>query len=345
MAKNIAIYSIALVFSLFLALRASNKKNDIKELSKVWFSTSEKLLEVVSYKEKDTAVFLKPLSNIGEYWLDFEGPEDNAAKVRLEKLKAKKAGKKFDSEQYKPKIEKIGFKASDVIQYFIEFVTRLKAVRVIGSKDSLNPSDFGIEEGGPLFSIKTTDGKSLNLQLGKKSYGSSNIYALDLDRNEVILIPEFQLSKIQKPRKKLFESKTLNLNFEDVKTARANVKGQEKKWLMKGENKNSTKYWYDDRAGGEKSTVMSTWMYELRRVKVERYSTPEERVHLSSLEPSGEIYFDEGKASSEKFVFIIKNNEKGKPEYWVKSNFTTVFAKVKSRNFKKFEDQMAKIFP
>lgn len=349
MLKNIALYSVLLLVALVAAFFTSERKDDVKNLSKVWFSTdAEQIKEVVYRNDKtNTTVTLKPLNKSGkDYWFTYVGPEDNSGAIRVAKLKAKKAGKPFDPTKFVPKQETMDFKANNAIEFFIEFVSRLKALRVIGPKDKLDLASYGLTPDNPVMTIATKDGKTLKLQVGAKSYGSDKVYALDLSSNEVILISNFQVRKIKDPRKRLFENRVVDLNFDEVKTATATVGKVSKSFEMKGKTPTSTKFWFPAGTSTARSEDMSAWMYDLRRLQVTAYASQEQRLQIESMPIVFTLTFDKGMATEETVVLRkTTNSASKKPVFWVKSKFLTTYAKAKTHQVEKMLRAMSKLFP
>lgn len=349
MLKNIALYSGLLLVALVMAFFTSERKNDVKNLSKVWFSSDAAQIEKVVYRydKTDTTVTMTPMDKSGkDFWFTYVGPEDNSGAIRVAKLKASRAGKPFDPKAFVPKQETRSFKANSAIEFFVEFVTRLKALRVIGKKDKLDLESYGLTAENPVMTITTKDGKSLKLQIGAKSYGSDKVYALDLATDEVILVSNFQIRKIQDPRKRLFENKVINLDFDEVKTATAIVGDTTKSFEMKGKTPTATKYWYPAGTSTKRSEDMSAWMYDLRRVQITEYASQEQRLQLESLPKVFTLLFDRGLPSEESVIVRRTVDPKTKkPVFWIKSKFLTTYAKAKTHQVEKMLRTMAKIFP
>lgn len=353
MLKNIALYSGILLVALGLAFMTSERKDDLKALSKVWFSTDAQKIEKVVYRDDktDTTVTMTPLTQAGgtkgkDFWFRYVGPEDNSGAIRVAKLKAARAGKAFDPKSFVPKQETLAFKANSAIEFFVEFITRLKALRVIGKKGDLDLASYGLSADNPTLTITAAGGKTLQLKVGAKSYGSDKVYALDTATDEVILISNFQVRKIQDPRKRLFENKVIALDFEEVKTATATVDKISKSFVMRGKTPTATKYWYPAGTGTSRSEAMGGWMFDLRRVQVTHYATQQERLGIEALPVVFTLQFDRGLAGEET-VTLRKGVDTAtkKPIYWVKSRFLTTYAKAKTHQVEKMLRAMAKVFP
>lgn len=352
MVKDITLYSVLLLAALGLAFATSERKDDVKALSKVWFSTDAEQIEKVVYRDDktDTTVTMTPIEAGGtkgkDFWFKYVGPEDNSGAIRVAKLKANRAGKKFDPKAFVPKQETVAFKANSAIEFFVEFLTRLKALRVIGKKADLDLASYGLSEDNPSMTITTKDGKTLTLKVGAKSYGSDKVYALDTATDDVILISHFQVRKIKDPRKRLFENKVINVDFDEVKTATATVGKTSKSFVMRGKTPNATKYWYPAGTSTARSEGMSGWMFDLRRVQVAHYATREERLKIESLPVVFTLQFDRGLPSAESVTLRQGVDEKTKkPVFWVKSKFLTTYAKAKTHQVEKMLRAMAKVFP
>lgn len=349
MLKNIALYSGILLAALTLAFFTSERKDDVKNLSKVWFSTDAAQIEKVVYRDDktDTTVTMTPIDKAGkDFWFSYVGPEDNSGAIRVAKLKATRAGKPFDPKKFVPKQETRNFKANSAIEFFVEFITRLKALRVIGKKADLDMASYGLTPENPTMTITTKDGKKLTLQIGGKSYGSDKLYALDTATDEVILVSNFQIRKIKDPRRKLFENKVIGLDFNEVKTATATVGKVSKSFEMKGKTATSTKFWFPAGTSTARSEDMSAWMYDLRRVQVTEYASQEQRLRIESLPVVFTLVFDRGLPSEETVVLRRDTNpETKKPVFWVKSKFLTTYAKAKTHQVEKMQRIVAKIFP
>lgn len=352
MLKNIALYSGILLVALALAFVSSERKDDLKALSKVWFSTdAEKIAKVVYRDDKtDTTVTMTPLADGGvkgkDFWFRYVGPEDNSGAIRVAKLKASRAGKKFDPKTFVPKQETLAFKANSAIEFFVEFIVRLKALRVIGPKADLDLASYGLAADNPTLTITTTDGKTLSLKIGAKSYGSDKVYALDTKTDEVILISNFQVRKIQDPRKRLFENMAIRLDFDEVKTATATVGKTTKSFEMKGKTPTSTKYWFPAGTSTARSEAMGAWMFDLRRVQVSHYATRQERLGIEALPVVFSLTFDRGLPSEETVVLRRTTDAKTKkPLFWIKSKFLSTYAKAKTHQVEKMLRAMAKVFP
>lgn len=160
---------------------------------------------------------------------------------------------------------------------FVEFVERLRPLRVqrvLGFVDKKYHVEYGLEERSTKVSLSLRDRKE-EFILGKRSYGSNNIYIFDALKKKVLLVNSKPFESLKRIKTLMFErapfivpSKmdklSVTISGESVLTASAEI----------GNSK-----WKVESPDGDRGRQLERWLSDFRKLKVKSYLPPDEVVN------------------------------------------------------------------
>lgn len=299
---NVVILIVCLGFAYYASLPSKKREMSGKE----WLRINSEEIEKVVYESKRLFLEVKSVDS-ERFWITHAIIGDGEKKV--------------DS-----------FKASKKINDLLKFMNPLWAIRDLGDVGNLDKKEFGLEGGAPLFRVILKDNRSYGFRIGKKSFGSKSLFALDINRNQVILINGYQIENLKKAKSRLFERKVIDIDMGDVKKAEIRTGEFLVHWDHSEKDKKGNLHWRKDEPGSSPDSSYNNWMAKIGKLRIIQYATSKETNRLSNEKPFLTIsYLDSGKNQIEKLEFwkVTGITAKGnKDQFWVKSNFTSTYGRV-----------------
>jgi hypothetical protein len=241
----------------------------------------------------------------------------------------------------------VQFKAGDRLSEILDALKPLKALRVIGKAKDLNLKDFGLDENAPTLAVKSVKGDVLALKIGKRSYGSASLFALDEKAGEVILVSADLVEGLGNAKSQLFERRLVDRELSEFKKIKIVARGSEKTVLQGNKAANGEATWKDEGNESQPRATYKTWLDNLAKIKVQRYSLPEEEQLIAAATPFLELELLDGDAAVDRLVFrrlerLAIPGEKDE-SIWVQSKFLGGLAKVSGNRLAAFDQDIAGI--
>ena len=197
--------------------------------------------------------------------------------------------KKDDDANIPPQATKSVFLANEDFAAVVESFTPLLAKRNLGKAAEIDLGLFGLQAGERARLVLQTKAKSIELQVGKKSYGSAEFY-VQYD-GMVYLVVGRSIDKIARARTLLFEEQLLAVAFTDGMTAELQADGNSMTAVLQGtlaELHHGRERGTDDGkwlVNGKEQKQFGNWLRRLRAIEVMAYreQLPAEAKELMTL--------------------------------------------------------------
>lgn len=303
MLKGLWGYVLFFALSLGAAYWASLGGGERDELAKEWVSIDAKDLTAVTFKEPgiDVALEAKPYG----YWVTVTE-------------EVKKAGEQA------PETKTESFKASEDIKELEGALAPLVAQRVVGEADKLDLKEFGFDAEGKEWTVSTKAGKVYKYRLGNRSYGSRNVFLLDEDKKQVIMISGAPLELLRNARTRLYERDIIRVDNDKLNKLAITFGETKARWVLGDKDSVGVRQWKDDKEGAAAQASYRTWLEKILKSKVQRFASAEEQAALASTQPfltvallgdQGEL----GKVTFKKRDEVV--GDKTQPAVWVESSY------------------------
>ena len=351
MKKELVIIVTLLFLSFGLAYRASLPVSESDE-SKEWFSVDPKGVTAITYKLPLKSIHATQQPDGQGYWVDWS----ETTEIRKPAALPPPAAHPVDptaaastspsptptpAEPVETKTEAMGFKANEQISTILDALKPFRAVRVVGKADKLDVKEYGLDDKAGLLTIATSKGESFNLRVGKRSYGSRNVFALDEKQGQVILIEATVIESLENAKTQLYERRIVAKELAEFKQVKAVAGGQEKALVQGDKDQNGEATWKDADEGATAKPNYKTWLDNVAKMRVQRFATKEEEAKIAGLPPFLELVLVDGDKEHDRLAFR-KVEVGGLPDekelsFWVSSKFLGINAKVPAGRMTTFE--------
>lgn len=324
MRRDLLGYSLFFVVGLCFAFSASLPDKDRGELAKDWFSLDPSDISTVTFKEEKYAVNLekKPFG----YWVNVE--EERVQKDKTEK-------------------NTMNFRANETVNDLDGAMKPFQALRVIGDASKVDLKEFGLTEKTSDWVIQTTKGKKYEFSVGKRSYGARDYFALDRDRQQVILIAGQPIELLRNAKSRLFERDVTKAEEEKIRRAVITTDRGKLEWDHSDRDQAGNLEWKDKKAGATSQVSYKNWMDKVLRLKVLRYADADEVQQLQGVAPSVtvELFDERGQAIDKimlkKFKSPKDTNPQTASEYWIDSTYLGVPTQINPARVQPIEQDLA----
>lgn len=309
MRNNIIGYSTFLVISLALAFYISLPGDNRSSSGQSWIDIEPSSIEAITYQTKDKKIVATRLDKLNGFWIDMS-------------LKSESKGEESD----KTMTTEHAFKASSKIDAFTNFLSPVYAIRLIGDVDKVDKAEFGFDDESPLLSVAYGNDKSFKLLIGKKSYGSRNRFALDSDRNKIILVSGRSLETFSGAKLKMFERDLLAYKSDDIVKASITAGGINASWDHTSRDSTGKLQWKDAASDKKADPRYGTWISKLLKLKVMEYANQELHGQLDAAQPFLNIDF--GTRNDSSSIIFKRRIDNDTVSYWVLSSYLGRYARV-----------------
>lgn len=325
MLKKLGPYIVLFFISLGLAYYASlpdleKSKGDLR-----WLDLADVKITEVRFSGKDMDLHISQKGR--GYWAE------------ISKDKEGKAPTTQSSPVY-------GFKVNSRFQDLLGYFKPLLVKRLIGTIPKEKRGTFGLLEEGHSLEILTPN-KTYRFLLGDRSYGSSNMYVMDQESNEVLLVISKPFDDLSKASSLLFERDLFdealdNIEKIEIKRGEATVT-----WDHTEKDQKGMLIWRDDQPDAEANSAYKSWIEKVDKLKVVRFATPQEHASLGN----EKILFSvtllrEGK-QVETLTFRKTGTEdktkESQLDYWVSSNFLGWHGKLSNNRFESLDKDLPQL--
>jgi hypothetical protein len=369
MQRDLGIYGGLLALGLGLAYWASLPSPEGAEEKVQIFSIEPKQISEVSFTSKDekakvdiTTTAAKR-SNDERYWISYEKsepsepspgdldggekPKDKAAAAKDAKAPATGESKKDEKPPTPPKVTKERFLAGERLDDIVKGLNPLLASRVFKdvSDDQLN--EFGLKDAQQVFTIKGSDGQIITLKLGRKSYGSSSRFAMEVSKEgkpgRVFLIDDQNFENLERAPVRLYDRRLVAVELGDVQKATIISEGKPPKKLAHTQrDKSGELLWTDDEEGATAKPSNDSWMERISKLRLLSYGEEADEARLVTVKPAFEVVLEKDGKVVDTMRFK-KETVEGKPVYWVTSDFLKVHAKVPPARLEPIEKDLGTV--
>jgi hypothetical protein len=260
------------------------------------------------------------------------------------KVEAKRVADKWWIETDKAGV-KDRFMASSKMAEFLSTLDPLYAVRAIGKVKEDALEEYGLKDSKRVIAISDVKSTALlKLTIGKQAYGTRNVFVHESKEDRVVLLPGEFVADLERPDLKLYERLMTNLVFDELKKAEVS---QDAKGIKLSHSKRDDKgalLWTKE--GDDASVVVSakSWMERLDKVRVVSFVSSELAQQLDSEARLFVVLLEAQDGSKDKLEFVKKQTiddaKKQLVEYYVKSGFLGVWAKVGSTRLEPIEKDL-----
>jgi len=307
MRKDLVAYIVLLVISLSSAYYFSLPSDKENSKKVEWIKINPKAITQVTFLSEDLDVRASRMQDVDGYW------------IKIDRIKEPEESKKKYQE----------FRASKKFIDLIEDYNPYFVIRVIGEVKNEDLEEFGLKEPKSTFQIKTGDRISLEFKIGKKSYGSKNIFVFDTTKKKVVLISSTHITKMQKAKRRLFENKLYHMPLDEI--SRVKILAAEKTKTLSHTRRDGAGQlqWSDEGEKGKIKGSYKSWMNKINKLKVLKYSTDDETKSLTALNPFLELSMEKNEKESINLKFKKLSGDK-ETSFWVMSSRLGRYARVVS---------------
>lgn len=348
--KSVLIHAVLAVFGLGFAYQTWTREPDVEEapgavtvaecregdVQKLAVETETNRVTVEPQKVKDETV----------YWVTVQRKPKRAPKAEPAAdggvAKAPEQPKE-DPETLKPKV----FLANAAFKDYLKQVTPLKALQGLGSlpKDKLEA--FGFDKVDTTFTVQCA-GKSLNLEAGARTYGSSGRYVRDAKSKTAYLFRDDVVSDLQSAQFKFMQTDLHAFAPADVEEATVEVRGTKKKLLQRDRKLADKAMWVDASAPAKRNDLYGNWFTRVARLRAREYlprnAEPGSDLKTTTGETTPVLTIDykiDGKPNGK--LEVVKVDENGNPKYYARSEVTRGWVTVFDSAAKEVEQDAAMV--
>lgn len=369
MQRDLGIYGGLLALGLGLAYWASLPSPEGAEEKVQIFSIEPKQISEVSFTSKDdkakvdiTTTAAKR-SNDERFWISYEKsepseptpgdldegekPKDKTAAAKDAKASAAGESKKDDKPPPPPKVTKERFLAGERLDDIVKGLNPLLASRVFKDVSDDQLAEFGLKDAQQVFTIKGSDGQIITLKLGRKSYGSSSRFAMEVSKEgkpgRVFLIDDQNFENLERAPVRLYDRRLVAIELGDVQKATIITDGKPPKKLAHTQrDKSGELLWTDDEEGATAKPSNDSWMERISKLRLLSYGEEADEARLATVKPAFEVVLEKDGKVVDTMRFK-KETVEGKPVYWVTSDFLKVHAKVPPARLEPIEKDLGTV--
>jgi hypothetical protein len=348
--KSVLIHGILAVFGLGFAYQTWTREPDVEEapgavtvaecresdLQKLGVETETNRVTIEPQRVKDETV----------YWVTVQRKPKPAPKAEPAAdggvAKAPEPPKE-DPETLKPKV----FLANAAFKDYLKQVTPLKALQGLGSLPKDKLTDFGFDKVDTTFTMQC-GGKSLNLEAGARTYGSSGRYVRDAKSKTAYLFRDDVVSDLQSAQFKFMQTDLHAFTPVDVEEATVDVRGTKKKLLQRDRKLADKAIWVDAGAPAKRNELYGNWFTRVARLRAREYLPRNAEPGSDLKTTAGEMtpvlsidYKIDGKPNGK--LELVKVDENGAPHYYARTEVTRGWVTVFDSAAKEVEQDAAMV--
>lgn len=337
MRLDLIVYSVLLVCGLAAAYWASLPTVEGGDDRVTLVAIEPKAIVSITYSGKDQSAVATQRED-GRFWVEqkrldalpskSEEAEDPALKKEPDVKGDPGAKEQPDpKEQSEAKVVTERFLANEKLSELATALNPLQAERVIGKLEAAQLEEFGLKDKADVVTIKTNDGKVFTYYLGKKSYGSRNIFAME-EGGRVFLIDGQGFENLQRADQRLFERRLLSLELGDVTHATVAAEGVARRLAHTQRDKDGQLTWSDDEENADPKASYASWMDRISKLRLSGYAEQDQESQLAAMAPVLTVSYEKNGTVLDTLIF--KKSSESPASYWLYSHFMKVHAKVVS---------------
>ncbi len=351
--------AIGLGGSYWASLPESKKDESVQAL----FNIPASSIGEINYEFSGNTVRLAKNSDAGRFWVTFAKAAKPAQAAKSSKTPIEDDPHGHDHGEAEGEQEEVSqpaipaqpavteeFVAGDGLEKLLSSFAPFEVLRSLGKVSTDRLAEFGLKEGAGQFSIQSKDSdKKFSFMIGGSSYGSRNVFIMNLETSEVYLAKQDAFDQMRNANTRLYERKILDLTPEDVHEATIIALGKTKVLDHSKRNEAGEPVWTVVGSEGSSKASFQSWMDKLDKLRVLSFANKEQLASLEVVEPVFEVqYAAGGKRLDGIAVKKIADVAKGKDEiasaYFVRSDFLGAWAKVNVGRMESMEKDLGSIF-
>jgi len=317
MKRDFITYSVLLVVGLALAFYVSMPDKDKGDSSKLeWVKVDPSGVSGLRFESATTNIQIKRREDGEGFW----------GIVTVKPKKDKDGDDKNVEGKGKPAFTR-EFKISKRIDDVLSAFNPLYVLRNIGEIKEDQKEEFGLHKQDKKFKILLGGDPVVEFIIGKRAYGSRNLFVLDAKTNNVLLINGSNISDIEKAEVRMFERSLFSVSFNDLNAAEIKTALKQKRVEHTKRDGSGKLQWHDPGEDGAIKASYSSWLNKFNNLRVQRMINADEKVEIAKngKEVLQIVLF---KSSDPVVTLKIIKQPGEKPSYWVDSSFLGSFAKV-----------------
>jgi len=253
---------------------------------------------------------------------------DSNITVDIEKRDGQLYWVKYTDLKESPNGEVYEFRANKQFQDVLATFNPMYIVRDLGEAKDVDLAKFDLSNSVKSLSIEAA-GQTRGFKLGKRSYGSREMYLLDEKAGHVVMMAGSAFDKIKNARSSLYERKLFDLVEKDIKKALLSSNGVELEMDHSNKNSKGAPIWSDPKDPEIEKPSYKSLVSKVEKLSAQAYASNAERDGLTKLKSFAEFtFFDDSNRSF--VVKFYKQQKKPESTYWVWSSFLDSFVKIDS---------------
>ena len=233
---------------------------------------------------------------------------------------------------------KVEFVAVGGAQKIVKSLSTLKALRALGRIPDDRAAEFGLAEPEGTLTV-TIRGAERKLSIGGTTPGGGDRYVKDPATGETYVIDGDAVRDLDTAEAKLVERELHEWKETEVTTADLKV-GDKARQLVRG-GPEGKRFWADPGAPDQKDETVANWMAKLDRLRPTDYvmTPPQGKQDVLRVE-----YKAGGRALGHlELARVPAADPAGKPDYYVKTERTRMFAKVPAQTAEQVDQDLGSI--
>ncbi len=288
-------YAVFFVLASLYAYYASTLNPYKPQDGQDWLQIGKGTIEALTLQSDEQVLNVSKDTSSDRYWLD----------VRSAPKPGAEASKESDR-----------FLASDSLLTVFEGFSPLRVNKVLGKAEGLKLEEFGLDKTTHSLKVTYGNGKNLSLRFGKRSFQSTEIFALDEGQNTVLLLDRQFLSPLDRPKARLALVQPYSFKLEDVTGATISHQAKSTEYLQL--KKGDSKKWVRKEKPEIVDEAFRNWLDKFLKLKIESYPKEDEIKGIEQAELKLSILFQGEKGQLDILSLFEQKGESGS-RYWMKS--------------------------
>jgi len=232
---------------------------------------------------------------------------------------------------------KTDFVSVGVAQKLVESLAPLKALRALGKIPEDRAAEFGLADPEGTLTV-TIGGVERKLVLGATTPGGGDRYVREPQTGETYVIDGAAVRDLDTAESRLVERELHGWKEAEVSTAELSAGGKKRQIVRGGPE--GKRFWADPAAADQKDETAANFMSKLDRLRPTDYVM---------VEPAGKqdvLRVEYAAGSSLGFLELVRvpaADPAGKPEYFVRTERTRLYAKVPAQTAEQVEQDLESV--
>ncbi|MRG96062.1 DUF4340 domain-containing protein [Polyangium spumosum] len=325
---HVGLFVLASASAVAVWTRDEQPKALVQTEATVWPGRPADVVKVV-FEGKNRKVSLETKSDkLGAYYLGTLEREATPPPVNPD------AGAPPPAPGAKTKTEFVGV---GVAQKLVDALAPLKAIRALGRIPDDRAAEFGLAEPEGTLTV-TIGGAERKLVLGGTTPGGGDRYVRDPQSGEAYVIDGAAMRDLDTAESRLVERELHGFKEAEISSAELSA-GEKKRKLVRG-GPEGKRFWADPAAADQKDETAANFMAKLDRLRPTDYVMNE---------PAGKqdvLRVEYAAGSSLGFLELVRvpaADPAGKPDYFVRTERTRLYAKVPAQTAEQVEQDLGSI--